>query len=82
MRGGSALARATPRPCRGLEPFTATSFRLPVKFLLASNAIMRGMYVTLDELVRRAHHEPRGASGLCMEKQDISLKMRTDRPNA
>ena len=58
--------------------FTATSFRLPVTFLLASNVIMRGMYDTLDELVRRAHHEPRGCIlDLCMEKQDISLKMRT-----
>ena len=58
--------------------FTATSFRLPVTFLLASNVIMRGMYDTLDELVRRAHDEPRGCIlDLCMEKQDISLKMRT-----
>ena len=58
--------------------FTATSFRLPVTFLLASNVIMRGMYDTLEELIRRAHHEPRGCIlDLCMEKQDISLKMRT-----
>ena len=58
--------------------FTATSFRLPVTFLLASNMIMRGMYDSLEELVHRAHHEPRGCIlDLCEEKAEISLKMRT-----
>jgi len=58
--------------------FTATSFRLPVTFLLASNTIMRGMYDTLPELERQAHLEARGCiMDLCMEKKDISLKMRT-----
>ena len=58
--------------------FTATSFRLPVTYLLASNVIMRGMYDSFDELVHRAHHEPRGCIlDLCEEKKDISLKMRT-----
>ena len=58
--------------------FTATSFRLPVTFLLASNIIMRGMYDTLDEMSYRMHDEARGCiMDLCMDKQDISLKMRT-----
>ena len=58
--------------------FTATSFRLPVTFLLASNIIMRGMYDTLEELAHRAHGEARGCiMDLCQEKKDISLKMRT-----
>lgn len=58
--------------------FTATSFRLPVTFLLASNIIMRGMYDTLQEIAYRAHEEARGCiMDLCMDKPDISLKMRT-----
>ena len=58
--------------------FTATSFRLPVTYLLASNLIMRGMYDSLDELARRAHRDPRGCLlDLCQDKKDISLKMRT-----
>ena len=58
--------------------FTATSFRLPVTFLLASNIIMRGMYDTLDEVVYRAHEDARGCiMDMCLDKQDISLKMRT-----
>ena len=58
--------------------FTATSFRLPVTFLLASNIIMRGMFDTLEELAYRAHQEPRGCLlDMCEEKKDISLKMRT-----
>jgi hypothetical protein len=58
--------------------FTATSFRLPVTFLLASNIIMRGMYDTLKEMSYRMHDEARGCiMDLCMDKQDISLKMRT-----
>ncbi len=58
--------------------FTATSFRLPVTFLLASNIIMRGMYDSLQDIAYRAHKEPRGCiMDLCMDKPDISLKMRT-----
>lgn len=58
--------------------FTATSFRLPVTFMLASNIIMQGMYDSLQELAYRAHREPRGCLlDLCEEKKDISLKMRT-----
>lgn len=58
--------------------FTATSFRLPVTYLLASNIIMRGMYDTLAEVAYRAHEQARGCiMDKCMDKPDISLKMRT-----
>ncbi len=58
--------------------FMATSFRLPVTFLLASNIIMRGMYDTLEELTYRAHSDARGCiMDLCGHKQEISLKLRT-----
>jgi len=58
--------------------FTATSFRLPVTYMLASNIIMRGMYDSMEELTYRAHQQPRGCLlDLCEEKKDISLKMRT-----
>lgn len=60
------------------DRFTFQDFRYPVVYLLAAIPLRLKMVDSFEEMTRYFHKDPRGCmNDLCLEKSQISLKLRT-----
>ena len=62
----------------GWEKYTGTEAHFPVAYLVASNTLMAAMYTNMADLLSNVHQTTMGCvSDICINKRDITMKMRT-----
>lgn len=60
------------------QNYTGTEDHFPIAYLVASNTLMAAMFRNMDDMLGKLHQKTIGCvSDLCMDKKDISMKMRT-----